>query len=70
MNLPIGRPVTPFSKSSWEGVGVKPDIKTSKEKALVVAHIAALKKLIENCNDEKLKEHLKDILVKIQPTVK
>lgn len=70
MNLPIGRPVSPFSKSSWEGVGVKPDIETSKEKALVVAHIAALKKLIENCNNEKLKEHLKDILVKIQPTVK
>jgi retinol-binding protein 3 len=70
MNLPVGRLVSPFSKSSWEGVGVKPDIECSKEKAFVTAHIAALKKLIESSTDEKLKGQLKDILEKIQPTGK
>ncbi|MGN6341133.1 MAG: S41 family peptidase [Ginsengibacter sp.] len=70
MNLPIGRGVSPVTKSNWEGVGVKPDIEASKENALVVAHIAALKKLIDNCTDEKQKGHLKDILEKIQPIMK
>lgn len=70
MNLPVGRPVSPFSKSSWEGVGVKPDIEISKEKALVTAHITALEKLIETRKDEKLKAQLKDILKRVQTKLK
>lgn len=62
MNLPVGRPVSPMTKNNWEGVGVKPDIAISKEKALATAHITALEKLIETCKDEKVKDQLKDIL--------
>ena len=70
MNLPIARPVSPFSKSSWEGIGVKPDIEISNEKALETAHIAALQTLIKNCTDKKQREQLKDILARIQATSK
>jgi len=70
MNLPIARPVGPFSKSNWEGVGVKPDIECSDEKALETAHIAALQALIKSCTDKKQRAQLKDILAKIQATSK
>jgi hypothetical protein len=70
MNLPIGRPVSPITKTNWEGVGVKPDIEISKEKALAIAHITALEKLIETCTDKKLKEQLKVALARIQPILK
>ena len=33
MNLPIARPVSPFSKSSWEGIGVQPDIEMFRRKS-------------------------------------
>jgi len=68
MNLPVGRPVSPITKTNWEAVGVKPDITTSKEKALTTAHISALKKLIETSIDEIVTEQLKDILTKAQTT--
>ncbi len=70
MNLPIGRPISPITNNNWEGIGVKPDLETSKEKALTTAHITALEKLIQICSEEKTKEQLKSILVRIQTTSK
>jgi hypothetical protein len=70
MNLPVGRPVSPITKNNWDGVGVKPDIEISKEKALTTAHIIALEKLIETSTDEKVKAQLKDILTRVQTTLK
>ncbi len=26
MNMPIGRPISPITKTNWEGVGVQPDM--------------------------------------------
>jgi hypothetical protein len=68
MNLPVGRPVSPFSKSNWEAVGVQPDIAVSKEKALITAHIAALQELIKNCTDKTQSDKLKDILARVKKT--
>lgn len=70
MNLPVGRPVSPMTKSNWEGVGVKPDIAISKEKALTTAHGTALAKLLETCKDEKAKAQLKEILTRVRTTLK
>ncbi len=69
LSLPVGAPVNSITKTNWEGVGVKPDMEISKEKALSTAHIIALKKLIENCTTEELKGQLKDILARIQTTL-
>jgi hypothetical protein len=41
-----GRPVHPISKSNWEGVGVKPDVASTAETALDVAHSLALATLL------------------------
>lgn len=70
MNLPVGRPVSPITKNNWEGTGVKPDIEVTKENALITAQIAALRELIQISKDEKVKEHLKAILTRVQTTVK
>lgn len=42
---PTGRAINPITKTNWETVGVIPDIKTDKEKALKTAHIKALDSL-------------------------
>jgi hypothetical protein len=45
------------SGSSWEGVGVKPDIEVEAERALHVAHLDALETLVENAADSKEKRY-------------
>jgi C-terminal processing protease CtpA/Prc len=43
--VPTGRAINPITKTNWEGVGVKPDVAAPAEKALDVAHLAALQQL-------------------------
>jgi len=52
MSVSIGQAVNPITHTNWEGVGVKPELEVSQEKALTAAHGAALKKLREKTNDE------------------
>ena len=47
-----GRAVNPVTKSNWEGVGIKPDIAVKPGEALKVAHVEALKKIIESVKDD------------------
>ncbi len=47
-----GRAVNPVTKTNWEGVGVKPDIATKPGEALRVAHVEALKKIMEAVKDD------------------
>jgi hypothetical protein len=47
-----GRAVNPVTKTNWEGVGVKPDIAVKPGEALRVAHVEALKKIIESVKDD------------------
>ena len=42
--VPTGRPINPVTKTNWEGVGVKPDVAVSPERALTTAHLMALEK--------------------------
>lgn len=51
MSLPFARAVNPISGTNWEGTGVTPDIQVPQEKALDVAHLEALKKLVEKTED-------------------
>ncbi len=39
----MGRPVDRDTGTNWEGTGVEPDIKTTAQEALVIAHLEALK---------------------------
>lgn len=51
MSLPFGRAVNPITGTNWEGTGITPHIEVSQEKALDVAHLEALEKLVEKTED-------------------
>jgi hypothetical protein len=58
ISLPYGRAVNPITETNWEGTGVTPDIEISQEKALDVAHLEALNKLVEREKDPDRKAQL------------
>lgn len=64
--VPTGRAINPITKTNWEGTGVEPDVKVSKELALKTAYLTALNKSMEKTNDEDLKRSLKDVIEKTQ----
>jgi C-terminal processing protease CtpA/Prc len=51
MFLPAGRPINPITGTNWEGTGVVPDIAVPREAALTVAHIAALKQVLDTLGE-------------------
>jgi hypothetical protein len=57
MSLPFARAVNPVTKNNWEGVGVEPDIKVSRDKALATAQAMASKKLAESEKDPEFKAY-------------
>jgi peptidase S41-like protein len=50
--ISTGRAVNPVTRTNWEGVGVKPDIEAKPGEALRVAHVEALKKILESVTDD------------------
>ncbi len=59
MSLPFGRAINPITGTNWEGTGITPDIEVPQEKALDVAHLRALEKLLEKAKDPKRQAELK-----------
>ncbi|HEX9931153.1 MAG TPA: S41 family peptidase [Pyrinomonadaceae bacterium] len=64
--VPTGRAINPISKTNWEGTGVEPDVKVSKEEALKTAHLMAVNKTAEKTSDVQLKNALKQVTVQLQ----
>ncbi|MGB2696764.1 MAG: S41 family peptidase [Candidatus Zixiibacteriota bacterium] len=58
MSLPFGRAVNPITGTNWEGTGITPHIEVSQEKALDVAHLEALSKILEKTEDPGRKAQL------------
>jgi hypothetical protein len=58
MSLPFGRAVNPVTGTNWEGTGIAPHIAVPQEQALDVAHLEALKKLLEKTEDADRKAQL------------
>jgi len=50
--IPTGRAINPYTKTNWEGVGVKPDVEINSIDALTKAHILALEKIAGNNSSE------------------
>lgn len=57
--IPTGESLNPVTKTNWENVGVRPDIKVPAEKALAEAHLLTLRKLLEREPDPKWKNELR-----------
>ena len=64
--VPVGRAISPITKTNWEGTGVEPDIKVPKEQALKTAQLLALNKAYDKAKDENLKANLKSVIEKTQ----
>jgi C-terminal processing protease CtpA/Prc len=47
VGIPTGRAINPITGTNWEGTGVIPDVEVPAGEAFKVAHIAALKKVLE-----------------------
>ena len=58
MSLPFGRAVNPVTGTNWEGTGIAPHIAVPQEQALDVAHMEALKKLLQKTDDPDRKTQL------------
>ena len=49
--IPVGQSLNPVTKTNWENIGVEPEVKVPAEKALIEAHLAALRRLAERESD-------------------
>lgn len=70
LHLPYARPESVVTHTNWERVGVKPNIEVPSDEALAVAHLEAMKKLINECPDEDLRRVLEWDFVEVQAQAK
>ena len=61
MNMPRGETRAPWTKTTWEGVGIAPDLPCPPAQAFHVAYIDALRKLIEAGKDDAWNRQLQKI---------
>ena len=66
VRLPGGQAVNPVTGTSWEGVGVQPDIPTSSEAAFSKAHALAVDRLAADASDPMQRSTLDAIAMKLQ----
>lgn len=57
--VPNGRAINPVTQTNWEHVGVKPEVAAPAPEALKVAHLAALRLLLEKEPDADRKQRLR-----------
>lgn len=64
--IPVARAINPITKTSWEHVGVKPDIAVPAAKAQQTAHAAILRDLLASNKDEELRASLQRALAMVE----
>ncbi|OEZ58504.1 S41 family peptidase [Duganella sp. HH105] len=64
--IPFGRAINPITKTSWEHVGVKPDIAVPAAQALQAAHVAILRNLVSSAKDETERTKLQRLLAMVE----
>ena len=57
--IPVGQSLNPVTKTNWENIGVEPEVKVPAEKALIEAHLAALRRLAERESDPRWQSDLR-----------
>jgi C-terminal processing protease CtpA/Prc len=64
--IPAGEIINPVTRSSWEQVGVKPDLATPAARALMVAHATALRTILKNESDADRRASLVRVLAMVE----
>jgi retinol-binding protein 3 len=63
--IPVGQSLNPVTKTNWENVGVEPEIKVPEERALIEAHLVALRKLVEREGDPRWQSDLRRAMAEV-----
>ncbi|MFC6103605.1 S41 family peptidase [Olivibacter domesticus] len=58
INVPFARSLNPYTKTDWEGTGVKPDIQSSANEALKITQTTILQKQLAGIKDEQQKRKI------------
>ncbi|NHZ65909.1 S41 family peptidase [Massilia genomosp. 1] len=66
VRIPDGRSINPITKTSWEHVGVKPDLAVPAAQALQAAHAAILRNLVSAATDDKERTNLQRLLAMVE----
>jgi C-terminal processing protease CtpA/Prc len=64
--IPVGRSINPITKTSWEHVGVKPDIAVPAAQAMQTAHVAILRNLVTSAKDDSERAKLQRVLAMVE----
>jgi hypothetical protein len=64
--IPTGRAINPITRTSWEHVGVKPDLAVPAAQAQQVAHVAILRSLLAAAKDPEQREELQAALARAE----
>jgi len=66
MFVPMGRAISPITKTNWEGTGVTPDVDVPADQALHVARLLALKKSLTTLQNPGFKADVQDEIQKVE----
>jgi hypothetical protein len=69
VNLPSGQAVNPVTQTSWEGVGVQPDVPVAAAAALNKAHALAIERLIADAHDPMQRSTLEAVAMILESIV-
>lgn len=58
ISIPFGKAVNPVTNTNWEGTGVEPDVKVTRDKAMETAYMLALEKRLEQEEDKEIRHSL------------
>ena len=58
VRVPFGKAVNPITNTNWEGTGIDPHVKTTKDKAMETAYMLALDSLLTKEDNEDVKNIL------------
>jgi len=64
--IPTGRAINPVTGTNWEHVGVKPDVAAPAADALRVAHLAALRAILDKEKDADYRKRLETWIARVE----
>lgn len=66
VGIPVARTINPVTRTSWQKVGVKPDIAVPAAQAQQTAHIAILRNLLSSAKDDRQRSSLQRTLAMVE----